>query len=417
MSVRVTTTFNVNAYRATGLGFDGLSFQGCTYQYNGAFSFLAEAGQTYYLQVEGIGNIQINLEQVIPPANDNFVDAEVIPSLPFSATVNVTDAGIEAGEPLVCPYSQKTAWYSFTPTENTSIHVTNNYNLTVYRANGPGLENLVYQSCNSNNGYVNFLAEANQTYYLQVDGFGSININLEQLHPPLNDAFAAAEPITILPFSKTVDVTDAFTEPNEPQNCYPMPNTVWYSFTPTVKTLVRANTQGSAINSNLNVYHDTGSGISGLNLLPNGCTYYYGTVTFIAEPGQTYYFQAGGIYGQAGTVQVNLEQLPLPANDDFANATVVSLPLPFDNTVDTQYATRQTGEPTPACAYNGPGSRSVWYAFTPATSGSYSANIPSATFTPVLATYTGSSLTNLIQIGCQPYGSVFTFRANAGTTY
>jgi hypothetical protein len=166
----------------------------------------------------------------------------------------------------------------------------------------------------------------------------------------------------------------------------------------------------------LNVYHDTGSGISGLNQVPNGCTYYYGTVTFIAEAGQTYYFQAGGIYGQAGTVQVNLEQLPLPENDDFANATVVS-PLPFDHTVDTQYASRQTGEPTPACAYYGPGTRSVWYAFTPPTSGSYSASIPSAMFTPVLAVYTGNLLTNLSQIGCQSYGSVFTFRANAGTTY
>jgi hypothetical protein len=105
------------------------------------------------------------------------------------------------------------------------------------------------------------------------------------------------------------------------------------------------------------------------------------------------------------------------ANDDFANAITATSPLPFDNTVDTQYSTRQTGEPTPSCGYYGPGTRSVWYAFTPTASGSFSAGIQNATFTPVLAVYTGSSLTSLSQTGCQPYGSLLTFHANAGTTY
>ena len=118
-----------------------------------------------------------------------------------------------------------------------------------------------------------------------------------------------------------------------------------------------------------------------------------------------------------GSVDFILEQVVRPANDNFASATMSSM-LMFDDTVDTQRATTETGEPTPSCAYNGPINRSVWYAFTPTSSGAVSASIPMATFTPVFAAYTGNSLTSLTQVGCQTYtGNLLTLTVNAGTTY
>ena len=54
-------------------------------------------------------------------------------------------------------------------------------------------------------------------------------------HPPTNDNFDSAIPISILslPYSDLVAMGTATTEANEPQYCNWSPQTVWYSYTPT----------------------------------------------------------------------------------------------------------------------------------------------------------------------------------------
>lgn len=129
--------------------------------------------------------------------------------------------------------------------------------------------------------------------------------------PPSNDDFAQAESITTLSFSTTLDITEATTEPDEPQMCWFMDRTVWYSFLPTDTMVLRASTQGSAIASNVNVYRAT-PGVDNLEFV--GCAAFGDTAAFIAQAGQTYYLQAGPTFGEGGAVQVNLEEFipPVP---------------------------------------------------------------------------------------------------------
>ena len=134
--------------------------------------------------------------------------------------------------------------------------------------------------------------------------------------PPLNDNFADAESITLLPLNATVDITEATTESNEPQACWFMDRTVWYSFIPTQNMAVHANTLGSAINANVNIYRSTGSGINNLDFM--GCAYFSNSPSFFFEAGQTYYLQAGPTFGETGNIQVNLEQFtPAPPEGGF----------------------------------------------------------------------------------------------------
>src|SRR6185436_1669828 len=63
---------------------------------------------------------------------------------------------------------------------------------------------------------------------------------------PANDNFGPATIIGALPFSDSVDITDATTEPDEPQFCFSTPQTVWYTFTPTANTTVKVDMQGSS---------------------------------------------------------------------------------------------------------------------------------------------------------------------------
>ena len=237
--------------------------------------------------------------------------------------------------------------------------------------------------------------------------------------PPLNDNFANATAIGALPFSDSVDNTEGTTELDEPQFCSGSPQTVWYSFTPVANAVVRADMAGSSFfDTNLVVYQAAGPGFGGLNFLTCASFFFpFGTsVTFSVQAGATYYLQAGNTFSGGGNLHVNLQEIPPPLNDNFANATPIAA-LPFSDPVDTAAASIEAGEPTPTCAAGNDPGGTAWYVFTPSETGSISANIVNTSFSTVVAAYTGNSLASLTEVGSRCFGERLTFRANAGTTY
>jgi PKD repeat protein len=207
--------------------------------------------------------------------------------------------------------------------------------------------------------------------------------------PPANDNFANATAISALPFSDSGDLDGTTTEPGEPGGCFEQaPQTVWYAFTPAANTVVKADLDGSDF------------GVGGSSILT-------------AQADTTYYYQVKSTFVGTANLQFHVQELPPPPNDDFANATQVTA-LPFSDTVDHLIAaTLEPDEPFP-CA-GGAMVSTVWWAFTPDTSGPYSASL-AGPLSPQLAAYTGSSLADLSLAACSSGGEL-TFQANAGTTY
>jgi hypothetical protein len=227
---------------------------------------------------------------------------------------------------------------------------------------------------------------------------------------PANDNFADATIVSSLPFSTSVDLSGATTEPDEPLLCGAQ-QTVWYSFTPTSDAVVRAEATGSNFSdTNLSIYRADGPGLGNLTWL--GCGSFGSPVVFDAQVGTTYYIQGGSFFGQGGTLGVHLEVVPPPPNDDFANA--ISYTGPFSDTQDITGATTQAGEPPSSCL--GGLTNTIWYSFTPTTSGPISADTE-ASFVGDVAVYTGTSLGTLTELGCSRDGGFFNFHADAGTTY
>jgi Family of unknown function (DUF6299) len=131
--------------------------------------------------------------------------------------------------------------------------------------------------------------------------------------PPANDTFAGAVTISALPFSDTVDTTEATTDADDANanaNCG-APATeasVWYSFTPATATAVGVDV--SASNYSAGVIVVTGSPGS-FTLVTCGP----GSVGFSAAAGVTYYllafdFTAGGTNG--GLLQISVSGVALP---------------------------------------------------------------------------------------------------------
>jgi PKD repeat protein len=232
--------------------------------------------------------------------------------------------------------------------------------------------------------------------------------------PPANDDFANATAISSMPFSDTVDVTEAGMEVGESSYCA-VSHTAWYSFVADSDGIIRLDSSGSSFfGPTLNLYRQDGSGMGGLSFV--GCSaYYQNPVTLSVQAGNTYYLQVGGSHWGGGNLHLSIAVVPPPSNDSFADATAVSA-LPFSDSVDTTAATVEPGEPTPSCGY-GQSAGTVWYAFTPSQSGSYSASVPYIGFSSQVAAYTGGELADLNQIGCRAFGQLLTFHADAGTTY
>jgi PKD domain-containing protein len=135
-----------------------------------------------------------------PPSNDFFANAAVVTTFPFSATVVMTEATNEGGEPFYCNYSTQTVWYRFTAASNgwygadTQGSPLYGTGVTVYRDAGGGISGLNELGCSYYDGTVVFRAIAGSTYYIQGEapccGYtGSIKVNIAQVPPPVPIAY------------------------------------------------------------------------------------------------------------------------------------------------------------------------------------------------------------------------------------
>lgn len=235
----------------------------------------------------------------------------------------------------------------------------------------------------------------------------------------LNDDFDNATLISGLPFTDSIDTSGSTNAGDDPQVCgWPLRYaTVWYSFTPVSDVLVKTDTSGSSYNVSVDVF----TGARG-SLSPFAYSCQSGSVSFTATAGTTYYIMVSnfdwnsfpeGSYG--GSLVFNLSEYPKPANDNFADASIIQ-ELPFSQSADTTSATMEENEPSPSC---GSARNTVWYAFTPVNSGSYTLKA-SGTDSVLLAIYQGTSLTDLEEVGClqiQWWNIARTIHLEAGTTY
>jgi hypothetical protein len=185
---------------------------------------------------------------------------------------------------------------------------------------------------------------------------------------PSNDDFNSAAAISTLPFTSSVDTTIATAAADDPTSCG-SGGSVWYALTASQNEVIGADTIGSNFPTGLAVY----TGVRGA-LTQVGCNNFSGsqaTVHFNATAGTTYFFMLSSAFAGigGGNLVFNVTMIPPPANDDFVNAARITAP-PFQITQEMTAATLEPGEPTPSCSLGSPLAGSVWYSFTPTSSGS-----------------------------------------------
>jgi PKD domain-containing protein len=129
----------------------------------------------------------------LPPPNDYFANATTVAALPYTDTVDMTEATTEYGEYMNCDYSTQTVWYRFTPASDTWLHVQPTFSfytasVTVWKDTGSGIQGLNWVTCSDQSG-VSLLVHPGSTYYFEGKApccylSGNLQISFTQTQPP-----------------------------------------------------------------------------------------------------------------------------------------------------------------------------------------------------------------------------------------
>jgi len=194
---------NFSVYQTGGVGAFGLNFLGCAGGSTGSFQLDISAGSTYYIQAGSAvfgAHLQIGIDEILPPSNDNFAAATPIQAIPFIDIVDLTRATVESLEPVQpTPFDTivASAWYAVSPAVSQSLTVSaaNTCCTSPFIAvfTGGSLPTLTRVNASSSPGQkVTFRADAGTTYFIQLGrAFMSLSavmtFRVESTPPPVAD--------------------------------------------------------------------------------------------------------------------------------------------------------------------------------------------------------------------------------------
>ena len=349
------TTYNAVQRIYTGTAVDALTEVytltggGCPEGVAGASStFNVTAGTVYYITVVGdrdydVGNTVLSWTLTPSPANDDFVDAQVISGTSGSVAATNSAATYEGG----VDWFDYSIWYQWTaPADGVYAFDTCGSDfdtiVAVYTGEIDTLTGVPAQNvygtypvpeCAGPRGRQLMRAGAGTVYHIAVGGgtTGNVVLSWSQLSQAPNDDFADAE--VLLGPSGTVTGSNgpdsmATIEPGEYVHAnHEAALSIWYRWTAPADGEVTFQTCDSGFDTLLAVY--TGGAVGALTEVASdndGCGSSGGSrVTFNARASTTYHIVVDGVYQVYGTVvldwnQVISNQVPRAVNDAY-NAT------------------------------------------------------------------------------------------------
>ncbi len=266
---------------------------------------------------------------------------------------------------------------------------------------------------------------------------------------PTNDFFARPLIITTPFYQIATSNLNATRETNEPDNGSPFYDannvyqdpggeghaSVWWSYTAPGNGYMDITVSPATFNPLIAVYQ--GTVVSNLSLIVSSSEAWgvpgtmedilANNVHFAVSSNSNYRIAVDGYAQSSGTFTLTSQYTPPPGNDNFASRIV--LPATFTSVIGSNgAATLETGEP--AHSGTSPGA-SVWWSWTPTTTGNVTLTTVGSSFDTILDVYTGTVLSSLTRVASNDNAAAFTntlgptfdplsratFTATAGTTY
>lgn len=400
-----------------------------------------------------------SLSEAAAPPNDNFLDRQQLGSaLPVALSGSNSEATAEVGEPGHPGFvpAGHSIWFEWEAADTELITIGTCGSepatiLTVYTGSVLGsLTEVVSnryslgptQSCFTGSE-VTFRATAGTKYQLQVDGNGysasgesppveegAIELQIQSQARPDNDDFADPTPIPAAGTEFTLDAGNwgATKEAGEPNHGGKSGgSSIWFRWTAprTNGAFIQACQGPIPVQTVVAVY--TGSSVDALSPVTGFTGEPDCHFSFMASAGVTYRIAIDGKpsaqTGAGAMADPGFSLLIFPGNDDFEAAVELQGTKSMIFGYGNVGATKQAGEPNHA---GNMGGASVWFAWRAPITGSVRFDACQASFRPLFAVYTGSSLQSLepiaqsddpVSSGCLGGSEGVAFNIDAGTVY
>ncbi|MGE5527400.1 MAG: hypothetical protein ACM3Q9_01905, partial [Methanosarcina sp.] len=333
----------------------------------------------------------VRVSSEVPSGNDDFGAAEALdPTLPAFAGGSNEGASKQAEEPAHAGNAGgASVWYSWTASASGPVAISTCASgsldplLAVYEGSSLGSLSEVASAdsgaaapCSGSDAEVRFDAVAGTTYEIAVDGKnaseGSFGLKVAvRERVPSNDDFSSPKPLGGVSGQRSGTNVEASKQTGEPDHAGNAGGaSVWYSWTATNDGAVVFSVCGYSLQTPLLAVYTGGSvgaltevGADTRSANAIACSGSGSEVRFQAEAGTTYRIAIDGRDGHEG--RFRLDHFQVPPNDDFAAPQEISTSSGF--TYGSNYAaTREPGEPEIG---GDPGGASVWYSWTPSSSG------------------------------------------------
>ena len=374
--------------------------------------------------IRGRTGTSAQVHVIVLPANDNFSAATKLSGSNISIVGSTFGATLEPGETDWIG-GGPSVWYSWTAPADGRVYLAMpNWPWGIYfgALSGGSLTNLTVLGHDLpfdgwETAYFYFEVQAGKTYHIVVAQFGGedqpFTLNLKFLPKPPNDNFQHRAVLPRSGGSATVETFDATFQPGEPIDLpanvvgwTPSLQTVWWTWTAPAAGRVTIQPSGDFLYL-MGIYQ--GLNLTNLSVVTQTIN---NGVTLDVAAGTTLQISVDGANGQSGFLNMNLDFIPSPGNDDFRNAAWVfgaSAKIQGNNVA----ATSEPGEPQHAGVGGG---HSVWWKWVAPASGYVVLSSVSNSPPPVIAIYTGQVVSNLNELASSATGTV-SFEAARGTTY
>lgn len=400
-------------------------------------TFPVSPGVVYAFAVDGVEaasgaiSLQVNFAGQTPP-NDNFASRTLLTGTTATTTGSNLNATAETGEPRHDGFDPvRSIWWRWTAPASGVVEVNtigSDFDTLLGIYTGTAVNALTRiasddQTGGNNTSLLTFSAVAGVTYAIAVDGWlGASGNAVLTLRPvtaagPANDHYQNRVTLTGASTSTVGTNVGASAQSGEPAHDGRLPvRSVWWRWVAPAAGEVTIHTVGSAFDTVLAVYGDTSLDPIASNDDFGGTT--TSRVTFATTAGVAYAIAVDGYAGATGTIALAVAVSTAVPNDAFAQATLLTGPE-LRVTANSANATAEAGEPAHA---GFAAVRSLWWRWTPSTSGIVRLDTVGSGFDTVLAVYTGSTLTGLTGLAADDDSggsatSAVTFFATAGVTY
>jgi hypothetical protein len=363
------------------------------------------------------------------PPHDDFGDAQLLTGASGFTPGSNEGATLELDEPIVLEEYELDAsvWFQWVaPADGTVTFTTQGSSFDTVLASYEGSElaalSLVEendQAFGTDQSSITFAVEQEEVYRIQLAGYhgseGGYGLEWYMADEPVtNDAFLRSRFIGGLQGRYVGTTAGATFEDGEPSHDGAGPgSSVWFSAIAAVDGTITYEVEPDGFDAVVAIY--TGTAIDALTEVDSG----EGSASIEVEPGDDHRIVVDGVTGgDVGPYELSWStEVDVPANDDFADAEVLSGTDPIDG--HNIGATAEVDEPEHA---GEPAEHSIWFRWTPDSSGPVSIDTFDSDFDTLLAVYTGSSLGSLSEVAANDqWGdtaqSKVSFVAEAGTTY